>query len=135
MRPVLLCSLLLASSLIAGCSTNGAAAKPVNTIVATQQNYNARGTASYYGPGFDGKKTANGETFRKDAMTAAHKDLPFNTKVRVMNLKNGKWVVVRINDRFGGKKGRIIDLSEGAFKQIADLKEGVINVEVKQVGN
>ena len=67
-----------------------------------------RGEASYYGPGFHGKTTANGERFNMHALTAAHKTLPFNTRVRVVNLDNGKSVIVRINDRGPYKKGRII---------------------------
>ena len=89
------------------------------------------GTASYYGPGFDGKKTASGETFSKNAMTAAHRTLPFGTKVRVTSLKSGKSVVVRINDRHPGTKGRVIDLSEGAFKQIAPLEAGIVRVKME----
>ncbi|MEO8376603.1 MAG: septal ring lytic transglycosylase RlpA family protein [Candidatus Sumerlaeota bacterium] len=134
MRAFSLFSFFMIASILTGCAAHGGTPKPAKLIASTsEKKYFAHGEASYYGPGFDGKKTASGETFRKDAMTAAHQTLPFDSKVRVMNLKNGKWVVVRINDRFGGKKGRVIDLSEGAFKQIADLKDGVIDVEVKQI--
>ncbi|MGF1572919.1 MAG: septal ring lytic transglycosylase RlpA family protein [Sumerlaeia bacterium] len=89
------------------------------------------GEASWYGPGFAGKPTASGERFDPYQLTAAHKDLPFGTLVRVTNKKNGKSVVVRINDRFPGTKGRKIDLSKAAFARIADTDEGVIDVKIK----
>lgn len=76
------------------------------------------GMASWYGPGFHGRKTANGERFNTNEMTAAHKTLPFNTLVRVTNLDNGSSVVVRINDRGPYVRGRIIDLSSAAKKEI-----------------
>ena len=89
-----------------------------------------RGEASYYGPGFHGKKTANGERFNMHALTAAHKTLPFGTRVRVTNLDNGKSVVVRINDRGPYKKGRIIDLSVAAAKKIGMMGSGVAKVKL-----
>jgi len=79
--------------------------------------------ASYYGKGFHGRKTANGEIFNKNGLTAAHKTLPFNTRLRVTH--NGKSVIVRINDRGPFIKGRSIDLSEGAAKQIGMYVKGV----------
>src|SRR3954463_8034040 len=72
-----------------------------------------KGVASWYGPGFHGKKTANGERFNTHDLTAAHKTLPFGTKVRVTNEQTGKSVVVRINDRGPYAHGRVIDLSKG----------------------
>ncbi|MET7393148.1 septal ring lytic transglycosylase RlpA family protein [Dactylosporangium sp. NPDC005572] len=80
--------------------------------------------ASYYATG---SKTANGEKFDPDGLTAAHKTLPFNTKVRVTNLANGKSVVVRINDRGPFVTGRCLDLARGAFVQVASVSAGVIN--------
>jgi len=71
-----------------------------------------RGAASWYGPGFHGRKTANGERFDQHAMTAAHRTLPFGTKVRVVNERTGRSVVVRINDRGPFHRGRIIDLAK-----------------------
>lgn len=90
-----------------------------------------RGRASYYGGKFHGRATASGERFNKEAMTAAHKDLKFGTRVRVTNPENGRSVVVRVNDRFPGTKGRIIDLSEAAFRRLAPLERGVIDVEIE----
>jgi rare lipoprotein A len=74
--------------------------------------------ASYYGPGFQGRRTASGERFSAGAMTAAHRTLPFNTRVRVTNLRNGRDIVVRINDRGPYVRGRIIDLTTAAARRI-----------------
>ena len=89
--------------------------------------------ASYYAKKFHHRKTASGERFDNYAMTAAHKTLPFGSKVKVTNSNNGKSVTVRINDRGPFVKGRIIDLSRAAFSQIADLDRGVVKVEIKVV--
>ena len=77
------------------------------------------GKASWYGPGFHGKKTASGERFNQNALTAAHRSLPLGSQARVTNLNNGKAVLVTINDRgpFGG--GGVIDLSRAAARQLA----------------
>ncbi|GAB3867301.1 hypothetical protein GCM10027610_121410 [Dactylosporangium cerinum] len=80
--------------------------------------------ASYYDTG---SRTANGESFDPNGLTAAHKELPFNTRVRVTNLANGKSVVVRINDRGPFVSGRCLDLARGAFVTIASVSAGVIN--------
>ena len=77
-----------------------------------------RGAASWYGPGFHGRKTASGERFNKHAMTAAHRTLPFGARVKVTNERTGRAVVVRINDRGPYAHGRIIDLSEASAKAI-----------------
>jgi len=95
--------------------------------------YYQRGLASYYGKGFQNKKTASGERFNLHSMTAAHKTLPFGTKVVVKNMRNGKTVKVRINDRGPFVKGRVIDLSRAAFAQIASLDEGLARVEIRIV--
>lgn len=89
------------------------------------------GKASYYAGKFIGRKTANGETFRKRKLTAASKTLPFGTRVKVTNLSNGRSVKVRINDRGPFVKGRIIDLSWKAAKRIDMLDAGVIPVQLK----
>ena len=86
------------------------------------------GTASWYGPGFNGKKSASGERFNQNAMTAAHKTLPFGTKLKVTNQKNGKTVVVRINDRGPFIKGRVIDLSKAAANRLGFISSGVTNI-------
>jgi rare lipoprotein A len=89
-----------------------------------------QGLASWYGPGFYGKKTASGERFKKNDMTAAHKTLPFGTRVRVKSLSTGKEVSVRINDRGPFKKGRVIDLSYAAARKLGILKSGMDKVEI-----
>lgn len=92
------------------------------------------GIASWYGPGFHGKKTSNGETFNTNAMTAAHKTLPMNTMVKVDNLENGKSVIVRINDRGPFVAGRIIDLSNKAAYEIDMTKKGTAKVKLTVLG-
>ena len=84
-----------------------------------------RGLASWYGHPHHGRRTANGERFDKDALTAAHKTLPFGTRVRVQNPATGQAVVVRINDRGPFTPGRVIDLSEAAAERIGLLQAGV----------
>lgn len=90
-----------------------------------------RGKAAWYGGRFHGRKTASGEPFDKNALTAAHKTLPFDTMVRVRNLENGKTVIVRITDRGPYGKGRIIDMSEAAAKKLDMIERGVVKVEVE----
>ncbi|CAM3082191.1 septal ring lytic transglycosylase RlpA family protein [Streptobacillus felis] len=91
------------------------------------------GIASYYGERWNGRKTASGEIFDTWKISAAHKKLPFGTKVKVTNIKNGKSVIVRINDRGPFVKGRVIDLSKAAFKQIEDLNKGITKVKLEIV--
>ena len=93
----------------------------------------SEGKASYYANQFHGRKTANGETFNMNEFTAAHPSLPFGTWVRVTNLRNGKDVIVRINDRGPFIKGRVIDLSVGAAKQIGLFKSGTAQVRVEAI--
>jgi len=89
-----------------------------------------RGIASWYGPGFHGRRTANGETYDQEELTAAHRSLPFNTLVRVENVRNGKSVVVRINDRGPYIGNRIIDLSQKAARRIEMIGSGVADVRL-----
>jgi rare lipoprotein A len=89
------------------------------------------GTASYYGGQFNHKKTSSGKKFNKHRLTAAHKTLPFGTKVIVTNLSNHQRVKVRITDRGPFVKGRIIDLSEKAARRISMISQGITQVELK----
>ncbi len=89
------------------------------------------GLASWYGPGFHGRRTASGEVFDMYKKTAAHRTLPFGTRVRVTNLSNGKSVIVRINDRGPAVKGRIIDLSYGAARALGMITQGVVRVKIE----
>jgi rare lipoprotein A len=91
------------------------------------------GVASWYGPGYDGKKTSSGEVFDQDALTAAHAYWAFGTNVRVTLLSTGRSVVVRINDRFPSHKGRAIDLSRGAAKAIGLIGPGTGTVRLEVV--
>ena len=91
------------------------------------------GKASYYAKKFQSKKTASGELYDHAEKTAAHKKLPFGTRVKVTNIKNGKSVIVRINDRGPFVKGRIIDLSGSAFGSIAKFDDGVITVKIEVI--
>ena len=93
------------------------------------------GEASWYGPGFHGRLTANGERYDQNAMTAAHKSLNFGTKVKVTNLNNGKSVTVRINDRGPYVGGRIIDVSAAAARSLDMMSSGVAPVRVDILGN
>jgi len=89
------------------------------------------GQASWYGPGFHGRRTASGETFNTNELTAAHRTLPFGTRVRVVNKRTGKSVVVRINDRGPYAHGRVIDLSRASAEAIGI--SGVGSVVVAQL--
>jgi rare lipoprotein A len=92
------------------------------------------GVASWYGPGYNGKRTSSGERFDQDDLTAAHASWQFGTRVRVTFLSTGRSVVVRINDRFPNHKGRVIDLSRGAARQIGLIGPGTGRVRLEIVG-
>ena len=104
------------------------ASADVAATAARQGKPLAQGMASWYGPGFHGRRTANGERYDMHALTAAHKTLPFGTKVRVRSLYTGKEVVVRINDRGPYRHSRIIDLSLGAISALGLRHRGVTEV-------
>lgn len=89
------------------------------------------GVASYYGRRFHGRRTANGERFNMNEMTAAHRTLPFGSRVRVTNTSNGRSVVVRINDRGPFIRGREIDVSRAAAEEIGMIRRGHSNVEIE----
>jgi len=98
------------------------------SIYAPQPAYSLHGKASFY---WEPQPTASGERFNPRAMTAAHKSLPMHTVVRVVNLRNGKSVIVRINDRGPYVRGRIIDLSRASAEKISMIKAGVVPVRVE----
>jgi len=89
-----------------------------------------RGMASWYGTNHQGKRTASGEKFNMNALTAAHRSLPMNSKVKVKSLTTGRSVVVRINDRGPFAKGRIIDVSKAAAQKLGFMKRGTDRVEI-----
>ena len=101
----------------------------------TSVEYNDIGimTASWYGPRFHGKLTANGEIYNQMALTAAHKSLPFGTVLKVTNIRNGRSVIVRINDRGPYIDGRDLDLSKGTAQALGMISRGVIRVTVKEI--
>ena len=92
-----------------------------------------RGISSYYGPKFHGKLTANGEIFDMYGVTAAHKELPFNTTVRVTNENNGKSLLLRINDRGPYVGNRILDCSFGAAKKLGFVGAGTAPVKIEVI--
>lgn len=127
-----LCALALLLVLLAltGCgstprSGSGAASAP--------SGHSESGMASFYGNEFQSRKTANGERFDQAQLTAAHRTLPFGTRLKVTNTQTGKSVQVRVNDRGPFVKGRVIDLSSSAFKSIANLNAGVVPVRIQVV--
>jgi rare lipoprotein A len=90
-----------------------------------------KGRASWYGAKHHGRKTASGEPFNKNSLTAAHRTLPFGTKVQVVNVKNGKSVIVKINDRGPFRRNLIIDLSHAAAGAIGMIRSGITSVELR----
>ena len=112
------CALL---SLLAGCASHDI----------DPRGYDKTGIASYYGARHHGKRTASGEPFNQHALTAAHPGLPVGTRVLVTNLRNDESVVVRINDRGPHTRGRLIDLSREAAKQLDMLGSGTAKVRVQ----
>jgi rare lipoprotein A len=92
-----------------------------------------RGQASWYGPGFHGRRTANGESFNSGAMTAAHRSLPFGARVRVVNESNGSSVVVRINDRGPFARGRVIDLARSPAQTLGLTSTGTAFVSLHRL--
>ena len=98
-----------------------------------QVGYTETGTASFYADNYQSRETASGERFDQGASTAAHKNLPFNTRVRVTNLENGQSTVVRINDRGPFVRGRIIDLSSSAFGEISAAGNGLVRVKIEVI--
>jgi len=96
-------------------------------------HYNETGEASFYGARHHGKKTASGERFDQNQLTAAHRTLPFGTRVQVTNLDNNKTVVVRINDRGPFNRKRLIDISHAAAEQLDMLRSGTAPVRVQSL--
>lgn len=102
-------------------------------VMRSGSDYQETGTASWYGPQFNHRVTSSGERFNMYSMTAAHKTLPLATRVQVTNLRNGKSVVVKINDRGPFVGNRLIDLSYGAAKKLGMVNQGTAEVSIKAV--
>ena len=99
----------------------------------SEQVFVSTGLASWYGPGHHGNRTASGERFDMKVFTAAHRTLDFGTKVKVLNVDNGRIVVVTINDRGPYVKGRIIDLSKAAAAELGCMRKGICSVKLEIV--
>ena len=124
-------------TMLTGCSTAPDRGRPGSEepLAAPAKSPGAeigRGKASWYGPGFHGRRTANGERFDMNDLTAAHRTLPFGTRVRVRNTQNGLEVVVRINDRGPRVRDRIIDLSKAAAAALDFVQAGEVPVVVTE---
>lgn len=107
----------------------------LNPVNFSMVKLNEMGTmkSSWYGPGFHGKKTANGEIYDQMALTAAHKSLKFGTLLKVTNPRNGRSVIVRINDRGPYIEGRDLDLSKAAAKELGLMRRGVARMKVEEI--
>ena len=131
---------LIVLVLIQGCSTLSSRVPlfPAPRVASPPKHPSVKetivGEASWYGPGFNGKTTASGDTFDETKMTAAHRTLPLGSKAKVTNLKNGKSVEVKINDRGPYWEGRIIDLSHAAAKALGIADDGTAKVSVVPLG-
>lgn len=123
-RPWFVACALLA--LLTGCASSH---------IIDSRGYDQTGTASYYGARHHGKRTASGEPFDQNGLTAAHRELPFGTRVQVTNLGNGKSAVVRINDRGPHTRGRLIDLSRAAAQQLDMLRSGTAKVRIQALSD
>ncbi|AKJ05612.1 rare lipoprotein A [Archangium gephyra] len=136
----LLVALTVGLGLLAGCAPRATRPtaddeKPDREVVRPDKSPPARGwleegLASYYGPGLAGRPTASGEKFNPQKLTAAHKKLPFGACLRVVNMENGRSVEVRVNDRGPFVKGRVVDVSLAAAKQLGMLDKGLARVRL-----
>jgi rare lipoprotein A len=113
---------------------------PVLGVFAQKKNYRkvpvvdtAVGHASFYADKFIGKKTASGEIFSQDKLTCAHNTYPFGSKVRVTNLKNGKTVILKVNDRLHHRNPRLVDLTRAAASKLDFRKSGIIKVKIELI--
>ncbi|WP_230530357.1 septal ring lytic transglycosylase RlpA family protein [Microvirga roseola] len=129
-------SLMVPLLFVAACNTT-AANDPSTTGSISQADYKGeefqKGKASWYGPGFHGRKTASGERFNSMAMTAAHPSLPFGTRLRVVNEENGRSVIVRVNDRGPFVHRRVIDLAKGPAQTLGLISSGTAFVSLHKL--
>jgi len=120
-------SAAVATFLVAACAGHPGPA-PMESVATGWQE---EGEASWYGPGFHGRQTASGEVYDMEAMTAAHRELPFGSRVQVVNLDNGRQTRVRINDRGPFARGRVLDLSRAAARELDMLGSGTARVRIE----
>lgn len=129
-RPLVFVTLILVA-----CSNIAWASKNEKKEVASEKETSVKtGTASWYGPGFHGKKTSTGDKFDMNGLTCASNQYKLGTWLRVTNLKTGKSVIVRVNDRMHPRMKRIVDLSKGAAIEIGLISRGVGKVKVEDLG-
>ena len=125
------CVLLFVCLLTVGGCANSGNTELTKRPVLSHKHHTEYGKASYYANKYQGRKTSSGQRFDQNKPTAAHRTLPFGTKVKVTNLANSKSVVVAVNDRGPFTKGRVIDLSRSAFSAIGNTASGVLKVKVE----
>jgi len=131
LQPLSIALLLLGFLLGAGCAARAAGPGPNTTHDAALEVFVQEGVAAYYATAFHGRRTASGSIYDERDLTAAHRTLPFGTRVRVTHLENGKEVVVTINDRGPFTKGRVIDLSREAARRLDLIRDGVARVRLE----
>ncbi|MGA9118462.1 MAG: septal ring lytic transglycosylase RlpA family protein [Bacteroidota bacterium] len=117
--------------IVAGCAGGSPRFTSRDRTTPATKNFEQEGMASYYADEFHGRKTANGEVYDMNSMTAAHQTLPFNSLVKVTNLENGRTATVRINDRGPFKDNRILDLSLAAAKKLGIIVNGTAQVKIQ----
>ena len=131
-HPIQILVLFLFSLSLVGCATDSSSDHN-STGSKRWIGHTETGQASYYNQKYHGRKTASGERMDQNAKTAAHRTLPFGSRVKVTHAKTGKSVIVRINDRGPFIRGRVIDLSKSAFKAIGDLDAGLVPVKIQVI--
>lgn len=133
-----LATALLTFTLIPACAASGGGGiGPVSTASGGSRSSPSEtmGVASFYHRSFEGRRTASGERYDRHRLTAAHRSLPFGSRVRVTNLDNGLSVVVEVNDRGPFRKGRVIDVSEEAARELGFYREGTARVRVEELSS
>jgi rare lipoprotein A len=123
--------ILISAFALSGCTSGDSVEHDKGSTASTKPSHKEVGEASWYGPGFQGNETANGETFDQNKMTAAHPTLPMGTKAEVTNLENDKKVEVRINDRGPYVGDRAIDLSRAAARKLDMEDDGTTQVKIE----
>lgn len=137
MKIIITSSLLFALLILSSCASSKRFTSQKDVQIEKEGNFSElnlefleQGIASYYADEYHGKKTASGEIYNMDDLTAAHPSLPFGVLLLVKNLKNNRTVVVRVNDRMPDFKGRVIDLSLAAAKKLDMISEGTVEVKI-----
>lgn len=128
---------LVALTILPACASSGGGFGPVGMGSGSSRPHasssQAVGLASFYGRSFDGRRTASGERYDRHRLTAAHRTLPFGSHVRVTNLENGASVILEVNDRGPFRKGRVIDVSERAARELGFYRAGTARVRVEEL--